>query len=266
MKDSKKMMLKQEIEREADQIEKELSENPDLEDVKVTEEMDQRMTARIEAYESAKSPAKKSKMSTNRKKNITPRFKRNIAAALALVVLLTAGLGITSVGSKSYLKEMIEKITGNATVEVTNVGDMNSQGSESNDEVDAYQEINKALGRTVVKIAYKPSGMEFTDYEIKENIQQAKMFYLYKDEVLQYMIYLNDNDSSLGKTEEDTKVNEENIVSGDIEVKIEEYQIKGSQNNRMGASFEYQGIQYQITAVMEKEDFVKIVENLYFPR
>lgn len=264
MKDSKKMMLKQEIEREADQIEKELSENPDLEDVKVTEEMDQRMTARIEAYESAKSPAKKSKMSTNRKKNITPRFKRNIAAALALVVLLTAGLGITSVGSKSYLKEMIEKITGNATVEVTNVGDMNSQGGESIDEASAYQEINKALGRTVVQIPYGLPELEFMDYEITDDMQQAKVFYNYNNEILQFTLYLNNSDSSTGRTEEDEKVNEDRVMVGDVEVVIEEYRIEGSANYRMEASFEYQGIQYQITAVMEKEEFVKIIENLYF--
>lgn len=266
MKDSKKMTLKQEIEREAEQIEKELSENPDLEDVKVTEEMDQRMAARIEAYERAKNPVKKSKASTNRKKNVTPRFKRNIAAALALVVLLTAGLGITSLGSKSYLKEMIEKMTGNATVEVTNVGDMNSQGSESADEAIAYQEINQIMGRTVVQISYKPSKMKFIDYETEENIQQAKMFYTYEDEIFQYLIYLNDQDSSLGKTEEDKKVNEETVMADDIEVKIEEYQIEDNKDNRLEASFEYQGIQYQITAVMEKEELEAIVENLFFPR
>lgn len=265
MKKSKKLYIKKEIEQEAEQIEKEISENPDLESVTVTEEMDQRMAFKIQQFEREKAAAKTSASAKKPKKTFSRTFKRNIAAAVVLVVVLTAGLSMTSVGSKSYLKKMIEKVTGNATVEVTNVDDMDSRGSESGNEASAYQEISKMMGRTVVQISYRPSELEFVNYETEADIQQAKVFYTYNGEVLQYMIYLNDQDSSLGKTEEDTKINEETMMAGDIAVKVEEYQIEGS-NNRFEAEFTYQGIQYQIKAVMERDEFEKTVENLYFPQ
>ena len=51
-----------------------------------------------------------------------------------------------------------------------------------------------------------------------------------------------------------------------MEVKINLDVFKNSRTRKLGevANFEYQGIQYELKGVMEKDKFDKILKNLYF--
>lgn len=290
MKETKKLSLQEEIERETREIEKEISNHPELDDIHVTEEMDAALLAKIRAYEEEKAEKKSAGQELEGKKNegdvefseeLVPdlsvvkntdtgtvvyrkKKKRLLLVSLVAVLVLVLGAGMTSVGSKSYWKVLWEKIHGKEPMQVINVDDMDEKDSEDGDDATAYREIDDALGVSVVRITYKPWDMYLDQYIIEENKKNAKLFYGYKNEIIQYTIYINSQDSSLGRKEEDEKVNEYTVKTDKIEIKVEEYQVPNYSMHRQVACFEYQGVHYQLKGIMEKEEFEKILKNLYF--
>lgn len=292
MKETKKLSLQEEIERETREIEKEISNHPELDDIHVTEEMDAALLAKIRAYEEEKAEEKSAGEELEGKKNeedvefseeLVPELsvvknadagtetvvyrkkkKRLLFVSLVAVLVLVLGAGMTSVGSKSYWKVLWERITGDEPMQVINVEDMNQYSTEDVDEVAAYREIDDALGISVVRITYKPWDMYLDQYVIEENERDAKLFYTYNNEVIQYRIYVNDKDSSLGIKEEDVKTGEYVVSTDKIEIKVEEFQIPKYSTHRQVANFKYQGVHYQLKGIMEKEEFEKILKKLYF--
>ena len=47
-------------------------------------------------------------------------------------------------------------------------------------------------------------------------------------------------------------------------IKIEEYEVKNIKEKRYIAEFEYKDVQYQLKGIMEKDEFDKIIKNLFF--
>lgn len=326
MKKPRRLSLEEEMERELQQIKKELSEHPELDDIQVTEEMDAALLAKIRAYENEKAEeeaAKReieeklrnrdvefseelvpdisvlaelsSKMKENTsgdadagvdaagenfrgegdtktekvvegKKTIPYRRKkrRYLFVSLVAVMVLVLGLGMTSVGSKSYLKVLWENIVGEESMHGIDVEDMKKQDTEDVEEVAAYKELVAKLGIDPVRMKYKPRGMVLVDSEIDNELLQARLFYEYKNEIIRYTIYVNDTDSSWGEKEEDIKVNKYTVVLNNIEIIVEEFEIPDGTEYRQIADFEYLGVHYQLKGIMEREEFEKILKNLVF--
>ena len=105
MKELKKISLKEEVDKEAIQIEKEVMDRKDLDNISVSEEMETSLFNKIQDYEYDR----RSKTVHRRKK------KRYAVLALAAVFVLVFGSVMTSVGSKSYWKVLWERIAGDET-------------------------------------------------------------------------------------------------------------------------------------------------------
>lgn len=157
-----------------------------------------------------------------------------------------------------------DKILGTDPVRIMNVEDMEIQETKDGDELTAYKEIKEKLSIRPVRIFYKPDDMELVDYDISEEILTAQMLYKYQNEIIRYLLYVNDVDSSWGQKEEDNKVNEYTVPVNGIEIEVEEFQVNNNLENRQIATFEYKGAHYQIIGVMKKSEFEKILKNLYF--
>ncbi len=308
MKEPRIFSLQEEVRREAEHIKKELEEDPTLDDIVVTEEMDAALLELIHAYDREEEEldkraaefteelaARKAEEkiaaadgnkticaedrkiaaaeddATNEEEDRTKivRFrsrkirKRAMVSVAALAVLVMA-LGITSVGSKSYLKVVKEKITGENRVKIINGTDTERIASEDETENEIMVKIEKILGTNTPKLFYKPSGMRVTGYEIDEELKKAKIFYEYQKQEIDYMVYSFDRDSSLGIEIEDKQVGEYLMTVGDVQIKVEEFDVPDEDNNRFLASFMYCDTYYMLRGIMEKEEFMKIVENLYF--
>lgn len=342
MKEPRKLSLQEEIEREVQQIEKELAEHPELDDVQVTEEMDRALLAKIRAYEEEKEEeeaarreiAEKNKKSRNSEssrnlekdtdrnvefseelvpdlsvfvgnandhktaehgngladdhvisgsgteipddnkttedtesKKLVPyrrKKRRYLFVSLVAVLALVLGIGMTSVGSKSYLKSLWDSVLGKESLKYIDVEDMNIQETEDGDEITVYKEIGEKLGITAVRIRYRPKKMKLINYTIDEELLQARLFFQYEEQIIRYTMYVNDADSSWGEKEEDKKIDEYSIVVNDVEIQVEEYEVPEYSTNRQEAEFEYLGVQYQLKGIIEKEEFIKILEDLYF--
>lgn len=292
MKEIKKLSLQEEIEREAREIEKEISNHPELDDIHVTEEMDAALLAKILAYEEEKEEEKSARQELEGKKNkgdvefseeLVPdlsvvkntdagtetvvyrrKKKRLLLVSLVAVLVLVLGTGMTSVGSKSYWKSLWGKLYGEEPMQFIDVEDMEGRDSEDGDDATAYREIGEALGISAVRLIYKPDGMWLDQCIIDTKQGQAKLFYKYHNEIIQYIVYMNDEDSSYGIKAEDAKVDEYSVSTDRMVIKVEEYQVPKYSEHRQIANFEYQGIKYQLKGIMEREEFKKILKNLYF--
>lgn len=184
--------------------------------------------------------------------------------SLVAVLVIVLGVGVNSVGSKSYWKMIREIFVDDTPLNVVNVDDMEKQDSEDIDEITVYREIKDKLNINPVRIFYKPDDMKLVEFGISEEILTAQLLFKYQDETIRYVIYINDVDSSWGQKEEDNKVDEYSVSVNKIEITIEEFQVSRALNNRQTANFEYEGVHYQLSGVMERAEFKKMLEKLYF--
>ena len=102
MKNLKKLSLEDEINREAEEIEKKVKENKEIEGMTVSEDMETALFNKIQEYEYDK-----------RLKKVVYRKKKRtyVIGAIAAIIILICGSVMTSVGSKSYVNL---KITSNS--------------------------------------------------------------------------------------------------------------------------------------------------------
>lgn len=261
MKKLRKLSLKEELEKEAAEIEKELAEDPELDNLKVSKELDDAIYAEIQRYEKEQEEdkIKEFPLRTYKKKK-----RAKLIVTLVAILVLVMGMSVSSVGSKSYMKALIEKFTEKSQVDLTNVKDMDSQETEEWEENMAYRQVDEMIKGKSIRIWDMPKGMKFIDYSINEEIQQADIFYKYKGETIRYEIYLNQTDSSKGVTKEDSEVNVYEIEVDGNKVKIEERKIEKISEKSLIAEFEYKGVYYQLKGIMKKSEFNKIIKNLKF--
>ena len=255
MKKPEKLSLNDEINREAEQIEKEVMEKEGLDDIKVSEDMETSLFNKIQEYEYDK----------RMQKTVRRRKKRTyVIVALAAVLVLAFGSMMTGVGSKSYWKVLWERATGEESADIINVEDMDSQETEDLDEIGVYKELNKTFGDSVVRIMNKPKDMVLERYTLDEEQRIAYLFYRYNEEIIRYTLYMNDTDSSFGQKDLDKLSDEYEIQNGDTTIKVEEFNVDDSEDKRYIAEFEYMDVQYRLTGVMEKTEFDEILINLLF--
>ena len=252
MKDLKKLSLNEEVKREAEQIEKEVENRSDLDDIKVSDDMEASLFNKIQEYEYDK-----------RLKKVHYRRKRRyIIAALAAVIVLVCGSVMTGVGSKSYWKTLWDELNGDGKSTGIDVEDMDSQDTEDIDEMGVYREISESFGVSVVRLIYKPENTVLIRYTLDKEQKKAYMFYDYQGEVIRYSIYMNDTDSSFGQKELDKLSDQYEIDNNGVEIKIEEFYIENSEEKRYIAEFKYRDIHYQLKGIMNRSEFDEIIKNL----
>ena len=255
MKKLKKLSLENEMKKEAEQIEKKVREDKSLDDIKVSDEMEKELFNKIQDYEYDK-----------RHKKVVRKKKKSklVIGALAAVLILVCGSVMTSVGSKSYWKVLWERESGDENYNLINVEDMETKESEDIDEIEIYKEIAKVMGDYLVRMEYKPKDMVLKRYIIDKEQRMAVLFYQYGEEVIKYYMYTNSTDSSFGEKTIDQLLDEYEFQNGKHSILVKQYEIKNSDEERYIAEFEYKDIHYQIKGSMEKEEFEKILENLFF--
>ncbi len=254
MKELKKLSLKEEIDKQAEKIEKEVCENKEIEDMKVSEDMETSLFSRIQEYEYDKRIKK-----VHRRKK-----KRMIIVALAAVLVLAMGSMITGVGSKPYWRVLWDRVMGDEEASVINIENMDSQKPEDIDELKVYKEINQTFIISAVRILVKPSMMYLDSYVMDKEQRQAILFFEYNSEIIRYAIYLNDSDSSFAQRELDKKTDEYRIETKNTVIQVEEYTVDKYEEKRYIANYKYRDVNYQLMGIMEKEEFDEILKNLVF--
>ena len=257
MKKLKKLSLKKEVDREAEELEKEVLGRKDLEQMTVSEDMEEELFQKIQDYEYEK----RTKVVYRKKK------KRYAVFVLAAIFIIVFGSVMTGVGSKSYWKDVEDRDEDGEKSSFINVEDMEIKISNNIDEMQVYKEIRSKIGILPAKLIYKPDKMILKNYEIDQELKKATLLYGKEDEIVKYTMYMSDTDSSFGEKTLDKLLNDYSIyLSNKIEIRIKEYEVKNKNTKRYEAEFEYAGAQYEIKGDVEKEEFEKILKNLYFSK
>ncbi|MCI7182119.1 MAG: DUF4367 domain-containing protein [Schaedlerella sp.] len=313
MKEPRIFSLQEEVRREAEHIKKELEEDPTLDDIVVTEEMDAALLELIHAYDREEeeldkraaefseelaigkeeilaarekiaaadgnktigaegdkiTAAEKDETIVEEDNTRIVRFRsrkirKHAMVSVAALAVLVMALGMTSVGSKSCLKVIREKITGDNRVKIINGTDTDRVESVDETESEILVILGKKMGVDIPEFLYKPYGMRVTGYETEEELKKVKIFYEYQKRSIEYLIYSSDKDASFGIEIEDNQVGEYFVIVDDVEIKVEEFDVPEEDENRFVASFMHQDTYYELKGIMEKEEFIKMVENLYF--
>ena len=287
-KDQLKEILKDQLNKEAKQIEEEVGLNDNEEipnelkirmknalDQKIRErEMRSEDMKRTDAYaklseedqealrlgrEMMKNQSEEKKIYTMRRK------KRNIRriVALAAVLILVMAVGMTSIGGPERMLQFMKSSVGGRKVSQVDSSDKNKI-IEEEDEEKAYEKIEKEFGIAPVRLWWYPENMEFENMILDTDIQVAEVDYLYKDKKIEYFVSASYGEVSWGYDNEDKKIDYycEQVKSTDIEVT--EYETPETERNRYVAEFEYKKMHYCFSGEMKKEEIENILKNLYF--
>lgn len=273
--------LNEQLQREAEEIEKELEEHPELADLSPDDSVKDRLYAQIEEYETQKALSKLSEkdrealrlgrmLQKEREEDETRRTvrKRRMGwrriASLAAVMVFVLGLGITSVGGPERVMEVMEQMVGEREVTKINSDNDKVVSSEGLAEEDAYQEIKDKLGIDPVRLLTNEEELQFVGMEIDEMLQTANLLFDMKGNVVSYIISLSYADGSFGSDIEDQLIDTYPYKTDRFTVEVREYLISETNETEFSAEFDYQEVHYQLTGIMEKAELEEILKNLHF--
>lgn len=191
-----------------------------------------------------------------KKENKRKYFRRGLVVAAVMVVVLVGG--ISAVAKSEYHYDQYPGTGGGSAIIR-----YNTAVDFSKDELDrAYDQIGQSLEIPVMVLGYTPEGMLFYAAEVDKVHVSLKFVYREKS------IFLSEDKSieekTLATTESDrkscTEVHNEWI---DRLIQIEENKLENG-DIEYSANIKGDGAFYYLSGVMEKEEFIKMVENLYY--
>lgn len=276
-KDDFEQMIKENLYREAEAIEKEVNESG-VEDISAEqkEAIRLKLKNRIDAYERERVYAGLSEedrealelgrkvreeQKAGKKKKRIKRWIRYVSAA-AVVAIVCAYGAVTSVGHGEKFASTIEQIVGERKI-VQIDSDEGNRVIEQEEEEKAYQQIKEIFGIEIVRLVrYK--GMKFIHMDMNESLQVAEILYQYNGENLWYVIGAGYYESSFGIDTEDKIMEKEDINVGNTMAELTVYQRKNSGKEKCSVHFTYQKWDYFLAGNISKGEFKNILKNLYF--
>lgn len=298
--DSIENLSEEELKQEADSVREMIEQTPELQDVKVPEEVHQRLAERIRKYEeeekaleglserdkealrlgreiqrkneenkmlaasqNVEDDASENRMG-NQKIYYRPK-KKKVLFMLAAVLVVVLGMGLTSVGRKNIIVDVFQKTfgSGDKTYVDTQESTLPTTAGGMSEE-EAYAEIEKEFGTKVVRIMERPKNMKFLEMQIDQELQESTVYYQLNKKIFSYCIMARYLDSSSGINISDTLIREYSVSLPETDVLISEYQIKDTSELEYLAKFQYKENTYFLQGVMEQEEFEKIIKNLIF--
>lgn len=287
-KDQLKEILKDQLNREAKQIEEEVGLNDNEEipnelkirmknalDQKIRErEMRSEDTKRTDAYvglseedrealrlgrEMLKNQSEEKKIYTIRRK------KRNIRriVALAAVLILVMAVGMTSFGGPERMLQFMKSSVGGRKVSQVDSSDKNKVIEEEDEEL-AYEDAEKEFGIGVVRILGKLDEMQFDKMILDRDLQVAELSYNYKDGKIQFIISAAYGETAWGSDNEDIVIDNYFIKRKETTIEVKKYKMSEKSKDRFAAEFEYKDLHYCITGTINEIEIKKILDNLYF--
>ena len=286
-KDQLKEILKDQLNKEAKQIEEEvgLNDNEEIPNelkIRMKNALDQKIREREKRSEDMKRTDAYAKLSeedlealrlgremlknqSEEKKIYTiRRKKRNIRriVALAAVLILVMAVGMTSIGGPERMLQFMKSSVGGRQVSKVNSSDKNKI-IEEEDEEKVYEKIAEEFGIEPVRIIWRSKGMEFIKMELDTDIQVAELDYIRDREKMEFIISASYGKVSLGADNED-EIIDHYYIKENVPIEVTEYKTPKTETNRYKAEFKYNNLYYCLTGTMTKAEMENILKNLYF--
>lgn len=230
----------------ADEREKFLMESEALQDIEMPMERLQDIHREIEA---------------RKHKTGMVRIRRRMIIAAAAAVSTFAVWGMVGTGNRLYKPVIMERQVGEDefTIKVNNTEDYKES---EYDEEEICQEIEEKLGVLPVRLSYRPEGIYLSEYWIKEDAKSALLSYKIDDKKMYIYIGKNYKGSNINKHPDGIKTDTIEIISNGLKVEVLEYQ-DIEEGVYYTTSFDYLDTYYFFNGMVEKEEFIKILENIW---
>lgn len=180
------------------------------------------------------------------------------ALAAAAIMVLFVGAGVVSSGKKLYIPQIIQNFRG--TEVSTKVENTDSVYSEY-DEEEICQEIEEKLGVFPVRFKYRPDSMQMMYFLLDEEEKEAVTQYKYGIYYVHVYISKDYKKSTISIQTDGALLDTIKIESCNMEIPVYVYDdTEGGEY--YGAEFEYLNTYYAISGRIEKDEFLKILENI----
>lgn len=210
----------------------------------------------------SKDPARDANRNSGKRKHSYVRFGR-IAGIAGLCLICVFAASMSSEANRKYLVNSVRILSGNDSQFITD----NSSDNEhaTTEESDAIADIEEKLGVKMPEFYYRPYGMEYMTYEIRERTSFSKIEYEYKDNILLFYIDKQNKDvasdiSSLNGMEKiiDT------IERDETDIIIKELRDEEDESFTYAANWTYEGTSYTLSGKIELDELKKIVKEMKF--
>lgn len=210
----------------------------------------------------SKDAARDANRNSGKRKHSYVRFGR-IAGIAGLCLICVFAASMSSEANRKYLVNSVRILSGNDSQFITD----NSSDNEhvATEESDAIADIEEKLDVKMPEFYYRPYGMEYINYEIREKTSFSKIEYEYKDNILLFYIDKQNKDvasdiSSLNGTEKiiDT------IERDETDIIIKELRDAEDESFTYAANWTYEGVSYTLSGKIELDELKKIIKYMKF--
>ena len=210
----------------------------------------------------SKDTARDANRNSGKRKHSYVRFGR-IAGIAGLCLICVFAASMSSEANRKYLVNSVRILSGNDSQFITD----NSSDNEhaTTEESDAIADIEEKLGVKMPEFYYRPYGMEYMTYEIRERTSFSKIEYEYKDNILLFYIDKQNKDvasdiSSLNGMEKiiDT------VERDETDIIIKELRDEEDESFTYAENWTYEGKSYTLSCKIELDELKKIIKYMKF--
>lgn len=182
------------------------------------------------------------------------------AAGVVLVVgACVFGASMTSEANRIWLVESVHGVWNGGDATRTNNGDERKYSEGSLDE--AQEQIRDSLHIAVPEFYYIPTGMEYSEFMIFEETQMAVIKYKYNGYSIYFHLAANEKDLSQGNWKDRQQIKVETL---DEEINVEMGNLLENNEEYYYATWKYKDAYYQLGGNIEKEEIIKILNEMQY--
>ena len=197
-----------------------------------------------------------------RKKRSYLRLGKVVGVA-GVCLLCVFAASMTSEATRNYWVNTVRILSGKDSKFVTFNDSSNEDANIEEDQ--AFSEIESRLNIKMPKFYYRPTGMEFLDYEISEPASTAKIEYSYHDNI--FVLFVdkqNKGTSSDTNSNHGEEVAEIDFSGGGNKIKVKKINDMGEKESNYVAQWSLDEVQYVFSGRMGLDEFKKILKYMKF--
>ena len=214
----------------------------------------------VERKAERKKQAERQKKIAKRAKTTKHWVRTAKAAGVVLVVgACVFGASMTSEANRIRLVDSVHGILNSGDVIGTDNGENREYSDGSLD--DEVQEIKDTLHIAVPEFYYIPSGMKYSGVVVSQETQMAVIKYKYNEYSVYFHLAANEKDLSQGNWKDRQQIKVETL---DEEINVEMGNLLENNEKYYYATWKYKDAYYQIGGNIEKEEIIKILNEMQY--
>ncbi len=257
-------LLREEYDRRTQEIEDSLSKDGSFDPERIDgDALYQRIMERIQEEEGKREEIKLKKKE-RRKVNIRQVGKWAAVFFVAMIGIFLASM--TGEANRTYFKHTVQYMMGDEVV--LKMGN-NEEGEEESaemrkEEVLARQEIKEKVGISVPIFKYEPEGRVGFQYNIELGNAAAVIEYQYKNAIINLRMINSKRTEVYGLVVHGKIIKEIEMLEGAVTTPVTKIKDSGDKEPTYAAQWEYEDGYYQLSGKLEEQEFLKVMEYIFY--